>query len=375
MSAYSTLQAHRSMVLDDLRNDHYARAIEEAVSMESVVLDLGAGLGLHGLMAARAGAKKVYLAEPAPILDMARQLVDANDLAAKVECIKGTIEEINLTEKVDLIISVFTGNFLLSEDLLPSLFVARDRHLAPGGRLIPDRAVMQVAPVCAAEYYAKHIDCWDSEPQGVAMCRLRDYAANTLFHDGPGKRKATFLAEPADLLEMDFETATEASCHSRIEVKVQQDGDCHGWLGWFKTRFGKQWLSTSPLEKQTHWSQVFLPLSEPLTVKKGDVISFELDRPEHGEWTWRTGYQGRQQRQSTFLSQPLSPAALKRKSDNHQPLVSEKGKAVTEVLARLNGEVSTAQIVEHIQSAYPELFPTRKLANRFVQNLIDQYGL
>ena len=62
MSTYSTLQAHRSMVLDDLRNTHYARAIEEAVSMESVVLDLGAGLGLHGLMAAYAGAKKVYLA-------------------------------------------------------------------------------------------------------------------------------------------------------------------------------------------------------------------------------------------------------------------------------------------------------------------------
>jgi predicted RNA methylase len=152
MGSYATVQAHRSMVFDDLRNRCYAEAIKRAVGKESVVLDLGAGLGLHGLMAAGCGAQKVYLVEPASILQVGKQLVEANDLSDQVECIAGTIEEVNLPEKVDVIISVFTGKFLLTEDLLPSLFFARDRYLKPGGILVPDRAVMEVAPVCAPEY-------------------------------------------------------------------------------------------------------------------------------------------------------------------------------------------------------------------------------
>ena len=42
-------------------------------------------------------------------------IIKENNLSDKIECIEGKIEEIELPEKVDLIISVFTGNFLLSE--------------------------------------------------------------------------------------------------------------------------------------------------------------------------------------------------------------------------------------------------------------------
>ena len=59
---------------------------------------------------------------------------------------------------------------------------------------------------------------------------------------------------------------------------------------------------------------------------------------------------------------------------NHDQ-VAPTGENALEVLARLNGEATTVQIVDHIQAAYPELFPTRTLASRFVQDLIDQYGL
>ena len=179
LSRYASVQAHRGMVFDNLRNRFYAKAIQQAIGDDTVVLDLGAGLGLHGLIAAAGGAAKVYLVEPSPVAEVARQLVKANGLQDRVECLIGRIEDIGVPERVDVIVSVFTGNFLLTEDLLPSLFHARDRYLKPGGRLIPDCATMEVAPVSAPEYYAKHVDCWGEPSFGINLEICRQHAANS----------------------------------------------------------------------------------------------------------------------------------------------------------------------------------------------------
>lgn len=84
-----------------------------SLAPESVVLDLGAGLGIHGLLAAQLGAKRVYLVEPEDIIAVAGQISQANGYGERVKCLQGVIEEVNLPEPVDVIISVFTGNFLL----------------------------------------------------------------------------------------------------------------------------------------------------------------------------------------------------------------------------------------------------------------------
>ena len=92
MSSYSTIQDHRSMIFDDLRNSYYSEAIKKAVEKESVVMDLGAGLGLHGFMAAYSGARRVYLVEPASIIEIASQLVNKNKLSKRVKCLTGKID-------------------------------------------------------------------------------------------------------------------------------------------------------------------------------------------------------------------------------------------------------------------------------------------
>ncbi len=362
------------MFFDDRRNRYYLDAIREAVDRGSIVLDIGAGLGLHGIMAAREGARKVYLVEPEPILDITRQLVGANSLSGHVKCLSGKIEELNLPEKVDLIISVFTGNFLLEEDLLPSLFYARDKYLKPGGELIPDRATMEVVPVCMPEYYAKHIDRWAGSAHGVSVNLVRNFAANSLYYDEPENWKAEFLSSAVELLELDFMTAKEASCRAKTQVKITRDGLCHGWLGWFRMRLGNKWLSTSPTEKQMHWRQVFLPLAEPVSVKEGDTLSFELNRPEFGEWTWATGFANECRRHSTFFSQPVSPAALKKKSDGYKARLSSKGQAARDVFLGLDSEQSTEEIVNRLMASYPKLFPSRRLVDQFVKNIVWKYS-
>ena len=362
------------MTLDHLRNSFYSDAIKKVIDKDSVVLDLGAGLGLHGFMAAYNGAKKIYLVEPEPIIHVAKQLVKANNLSGSVECIAGKIEEIDLPENVDVIISVFTGNFMLTEDLLPSLFYARDKNLRSNGKLIPDRAIMEVVPVSAPEYYAKHVDWRNHKTHDVDFDLVHNFSANSIYYDGPESRQADFLSVPAELFELDFMTATEASCRGRIQVEISQQGLCHGWLGWFRAHFSGSWLSTFPKGKQTHWRQVFLPLAEPFSVKIGDILSFELNRPEFGEWSWVVENGNNSQKYSTFLSEPISHVAVQRKSDTYKPQLSAKGNVTLNVLSHFDGNKSTSDIVEQILTEHKKLFPTRKLADQFVKDLVDRFS-
>ena len=125
--SYAQVTGHQSMVFDEARNRAYARAIEQFVTSDSVVLDLGCGLGIHGLLAAKAGARKVFLVDPEIVVQSALEVARHNGFGDRVQAFQGRIEEIELPEKVDVIISVFTANLLYTEDLLPSLYIARDR--------------------------------------------------------------------------------------------------------------------------------------------------------------------------------------------------------------------------------------------------------
>jgi hypothetical protein len=367
------------MLFDSTRNSAYARALEKVITPDTTLLDLGAGLGLHGLFAARLGAKSVYLVEPTAVIEVARMVAKDNELG-QVECLQASAEELKLDTRVDVITSVFTGNFLLSEDLLPSLFYARDHFLAPGGSLIPDRGRMEVVPVCATDYYQKQVNPWGEYTGHCAehglppidYSRVRRHAANYVFYDSAEKFAAQHLAAPAALMELDFTTASRAECDHGLEFTIGQDGTCHGWVGWFQIRLADEWLSTDGLESKTHWSQVFLPVAEPIDVKRDDVITFHLKRPEGGEWTWDTNHRGTRQRQSTFLSQALTPADLLKKSEYYQPTLNDKGRAATWLLGRMTGEKSVGALARELLAEFPGLFPDHKQALQFVHSLSDK---
>lgn len=379
--SYSKLFDHHSMVLDGHRNAAYFRAMKKVIGPDTTLMDLGAGLGVHGLNAASLGAAAVHLVEPSPVLEVARQLATANGLD-NIYCHPCRAQELQLDTPVDVIVSVFTGNFLLSEDLLPTLFYARDNFLAPGGTMIPDRARMEVVPVNAPDYYRVNIDDWnncagpgralDLPPLDYGI--MRSYAANTLYHVTREELAAASLATPAALVELDFASATSARCDTRIEVPVEQDGVCHGWLGWFEMLLADQWFSTSGEHQTSHWRQVFMPLVTPLRVKAGEQLGFALQRPEYGEWTWTTTHAGRQQRQSTFLSQPLSSRRLLKSSENYRPHRNQHGEAAQWLLGEMTGETSVGRLATRLEARFPMLFSGSIEAQRFVQRLVGSFS-
>lgn len=362
------------MVFDEVRNRAYATALGTLVEPGSVVLDLGSGLGIHGLIAATRGARHVYLVDPSPVTAIAAQVVAENGLSEKVTCIQKTIEQAEIPEKVDVIISVFTGNFLLEEDLLPSLFFAREGYLKPSGLMIPDCGEMRVVPVSAEEYYKRCVGRWSEPTQGVSFAQVRRYAANTLYYDGVSTRQAEFLAEPETLMRLDFHSATKAECSREVTFTIEKAGECHGFVGWFRIRLGQEWLSTSPLKPAMHWSQVFLPLDPPLQIEKGAPLSFRLVRPQFGEWTWISEHAGNIQQHSTFFSRVFFMDQLRCQARDHRVGLSEKGELAQFVIDHMNGVNSVQSILEQASKRFADRFPSQQELERRVQSLISRFG-
>ncbi|MEM7132594.1 MAG: class I SAM-dependent methyltransferase [Chloroflexota bacterium] len=368
---YDFIHNHHSMFFDRTRNNAYFHALRSVIKPSSVVLDLGAGLGIQGLLAAKLGAKKVYMVEPKDVIHVAKKLVVANGFADRIECIQGLIEEIKLPEQVDVIVSVFTGNFLLQEDLLPSLFYARDTYLKPGGYLIPDAAVMVAVPIALPKFYEEQIDIWSQSYFDLNVSPVRQYAANSIYYNRHIWKTATYLANPLPLTEFDFRTAQGASCEATVEYTLTDEGACHGLAGWFNIQIGNSWLSTAPNSPKVHWTPAFLPLDPPLDLCQGETLHFYLSRPAFGHWSWRVGSSMDKQMHSTFISQTLSgPLA----NNRTHPIRSPHGEHVFDILACFDGKSSIQEIVAQVAAKHPKLKQSPTQLTQLVTELARQYS-
>lgn len=129
---YGYLSQQQNMMQDYIRTSTYQRAILGNLSdfKDKVVLDVGAGSGILSFFAIQAGAKKVYAVEASNMANHAELLVAANNLSDKIIVIAGKIEEIDLPEQVDCIVSEPMGYMLYNERMLETYLHAK-KWLSP----------------------------------------------------------------------------------------------------------------------------------------------------------------------------------------------------------------------------------------------------
>jgi len=215
--------------------------------------------------------------------------------------------------------------------------------LKPGGRLVPDAALMEAALVSAPDVHAMHIAGWSNATHGVDLSAARAYAANHVYFGPTLLRDATFLSQPAAVLALDLGSCGYDALHAQVDFEATQPGECHGIAGWFNLRLGETWLSTSPRSPQTHWSPAFLPIDPPLPLESGDRISLTLDRAPAGDWTWRIRSPRGSRRHSTLLGTPLVPGKLEKASRNYVPTATEALSATAFVLASVDGDIDVSE--------------------------------
>jgi len=153
---YGYLSQQQNMMQDYVRTSTYQRAIlGNAVDFQDkIVLDVGAGSGILSFFAVQAGAAKVYAIEASNMAQYAQQLVESNNMQNKISVIPGKIEEIELPEKVDVIISEPMGYMLYNERMLETYLHAR-KWLKPHGKMYPTHGDLHIAPFSDESLYSE----------------------------------------------------------------------------------------------------------------------------------------------------------------------------------------------------------------------------
>ncbi|XP_032243149.2 histone-arginine methyltransferase CARMER [Nematostella vectensis] len=283
---YGYLSQQQNMMQDSIRTSTYQRAMLQNVAdfQDKVVIDVGAGSGILSFFAIQAGARKVYAIEASSMAAHAEMLVKKNNLQDQIIVIPGKVEEVNVPEQVDMIISEPMGYMLYNERMLES-YVHAKKWLKPGGKMFPTQGDLHIAPFFDDALYLEHFSkanfWYQNSFYGVDLSTLRQAALKEYFKQPVVDTfdVRILMAKPVTH-SVDFLEIEEQDLH-RMEIPLQftilTSGSLHGLAFWFDVCFrGSQapvWLSTAPHEPLTHWYQVRCLFQTPIFVKAGQSVS------------------------------------------------------------------------------------------------------
>eukprot|EP00256_Glycine_max_P059337 XP_014627786.1 probable protein arginine N-methyltransferase 6 isoform X3 [Glycine max] len=310
---YAHIDVHEEMIKDRVRTDAYKNAImrHKDFIRDKVVLDVGCGTGILAIFCAQAGARRVYAVEASNIALQTIRVVEANNLLNIITVLHGRVEDVEIGEKVDVIISEWMGYMLLCESMLGSVITARDRWLKPGGLVLPSKATLYMAPFTHAKRYRESIDFWRSV-YGinifVAVSAMVPLAKQCAFV-GPSVETITsenVLAWPQVVKCVNCSSVTIPELESittRFKFNSLVKAPLHGFAFWFDVEFtrlspepisfqlstslvddhpvGSQrqdlrdptlLLSTAPEALPTHWQQTLIYFYEPIELEQDQLI-------------------------------------------------------------------------------------------------------
>lgn len=279
---------HLRMILDARRNAAYAAAIAALVEPGMDVLEIGTGSGVLAMLAARAGAGRVFAVEENPVmLRIARENLARNGLAGRVELIEGNSGDPQvrrrLPERSDALIHELFSATLLDEGVLAYLTEARDTLLRPGGLLLPERAALHGH--VEGNDFGDRLDGL-RDVHGLDLSALRQLRRTRRYLAKDQRGRLDPLSGPRLLAEVDLATArTRQRTHDRVEVGITRDGAAHGIVQWIGFGFPGGIEYSNPPEVDSHWALIFHGLDDPRAVAAGEQRTIVLDR-----LGWCTGY-------------------------------------------------------------------------------------
>jgi SAM-dependent methyltransferase len=277
--SYANLGIHEEM-LRCRRTDAYLDAIQRSAPLLAgkAVLDVGYGTGVLAIACVRAGARIVYAVEASAVSACARAVVQKLGLEQSVIVMEGRMEDVELPEQVDVIVSEWMGCFMLYESMLDSVLRARDRWLVAGGCMLPRRARMWLSPYRDEEEAAERAAFW-RDVHGIDMSCLAPIAQAELAR----KPQIEFalpqnvIADAALLLDLDLTRCKVEDVQSvprtQFCVPSHVRAEVHAFVGHFDVELTEGfWLSTSPADEPTHWRQVIFYLDHPYNVTQDEAI-------------------------------------------------------------------------------------------------------
>jgi protein arginine N-methyltransferase 1 len=383
----TVIDEHRQYLADRPRLNAYRSALLRLVRPTHSVLDLGAGTGVLGLLACRAGAKRVTSIDEGGMIEVAREISRANSFDHRMVFLKGLSTRVPATEKFDVVVADQVGRFGFEAGIVEYFEDAARRFLRPGGVLIPSRIRLQVAAVRRKDLRAR-IDFWKGRHAGFDFSPVSSIALNSGY---PIKLRAgDLLSDPGGLTTLELGRRIDGLDGEAV-LTVTRPGAFHGIGGWILAELAPGvTMTTSPLSKsRIDRTNVFFPVERPLRLSAGDRIRVRMNiRPieKHVSWqveVWTGRAAGRALAShppsavfshSTFKGMLFSREDLLQTAPGHVPRLTEWGVARRTLLELCDGRRTLLEIERELYRRHRAIFPSRDHVGVFVTEVLTRYG-
>src|SRR5262245_58409413 len=369
------LDEHRQYLSDRQRVARYEAALAEIVRPGMAVADMASGTGILGLLACRAGASRVYSIEVGPIAGLARRIAADNAVTDRLEVIHRHASQVDLPERVDVVVSDQIGQFGFEAGLPRLAADARERFLKPDGILIPASLDLIVAPVEHRELSAR-VAFWSRRPGGFDLSAARSIASNTGY---PVRFTARhLLSEPQAGSRLALGGDARAPLQFDCSFAVSRRGSLDGIGGWFSAQLSPSvTLTNSPVDEGAiSRRQAFFPIDTPTAVAPGDRVDVRMQiLPDDliVSWTVRVHASGRPPvafRHSTLHGMLLDRDTLGATDPEYRPALTAHGRARLSVLELCDGARTLREIEAEIFDRHRALFANAESAAVFVGEVV-----
>jgi type II protein arginine methyltransferase len=273
---------HGPMLLDEVRNAAYARAIEQAVRPGMLVLEIGAGSGLLAMLAARAGARVVTCESNPLVAEAARTIVERNGYADRVTVIAKRSDELQIPDDLpapaDLVIHEIFGSQLVDEGVDAALTDARQRLLKPGAPSVPSAAAVRCALAMSSKFKTRpslrSVQGFDLSYFEMLVRPKRSIFSNR--RAGLERRSAV-----VSMLHMDYDIQPPFGQASETIALESTGGRVDGVVQWIAIQFADGSIhENDPFADRpdSSWAAVYHEFRQPVETLPGTAIEVTLRR-------------------------------------------------------------------------------------------------
>jgi protein arginine N-methyltransferase 1 len=374
------IDEHRQYLADSVRLDRFARAIGDVVQPGDIVVDLGAGTGILGLLACRAGAARVYSLEADAIAGLTRELAAANGYGHRVTVVRELSTRAQLPERATVLVTDQVGGFGFDAGFMEFVADARARLLTADARTVPARVRLELCP-CEAPQLSEWVDFWTSRPAGFDFDRVRALAASTGYHCLIDQD--ALLAPPALAAVLDPRDGGAPRVRATCEFAIGRDGHASGLAGWFRAELapGIEMTNAPHAPDRINRRHVIFPFDPPIALRAGDHMRVEMRIwPADSFVSWETqiaragGGTVRLPRRSTFGGMLVAAEDLAQTRRDARPRLTAAGRARLSVLQLADGARTLADIERLVGERHADLLPTPDAAAVFVAEVLTRYA-
>jgi protein arginine N-methyltransferase 1 len=291
---FARARTHQALLSDGVRTLAYRQALEAAVRPDDVVLDLGCGTGIFSMIAARSGCRKVYAVDRSAIIEDARETARRNGLDGRIEFIRAPFDQLELEERVDLIVHELIGSRFWDEEVLLHVAQARARHLKRQGRLLPFRLDVLLAPTRHVSELERALRFWTRKREGFDLGAFGRRAFEQAAQDAllptniALRDEASLLAPPKVIFRADLGKTVRLPDQIKTSFRLRRGHRLTGLCAFLRVHLDeRRSFTTGPHRPGTHWGQLFLPAFEPTVLGKDTRLDVTLSMATRAaDWRW-----------------------------------------------------------------------------------------